>query len=93
MKASVAIDPEKNTSLLKHYEGWNKYSDKLKYALHLKLIKTGNFMTDSETRSSACVERSGFDSGWMDDSTVANKLGMFLCVPLTRPTKRGWLTH
>ena len=40
--------------------------------------KTGNFVTASETTSSASVTKSGFEDGWTEDSMVANKLGMFM---------------
>ena len=36
VQALVARDPEKITPLMQHYEGLNKHSDKLKFALQLK---------------------------------------------------------
>ncbi len=32
----------------------------------------------SETHSSALVEKTGFEDGWMEDSMVANKLGLLM---------------
>ena len=55
MKALVASGPEKTIPLMQHYEGFTRYTDKLKFALQLKLDTTGNFMTASETHASACV--------------------------------------
>ena len=49
LNALAAIDPERTTPLMKHYEGLTKYSDKLKFALQLSLDRTGSFMTDIET--------------------------------------------
>ena len=43
LKAWVAGDPKKNTSLLKHYEGLQKYFDKLEFALQLKLDRACSF--------------------------------------------------
>ena len=56
LKALVASDPEQNNSRLQHYEGLRNNADKLNFALHVKLDKTGNFMTDTSTHSSACVD-------------------------------------
>ena len=66
LNALMARAPEKNTYRLKHNEGLTKYSDKLKSALQLQMDKIGNFMTDSATHSSASVEKSGFEEGWME---------------------------
>ena len=74
----MASDTEKNAPLMKRYEGLTKHSDKLKFALQLKLDKTGNFMTASETHSAASVDKTGFEVGWMEDSMVASKLGMLI---------------
>ena len=35
-------------------------------------------MTDTETHSSASVDKTGFEDGWMEDSMVANKLGLLM---------------
>ena len=78
MNAFAASDPEGNTHLLKHCERLAKYSEKLKFALPLWLDRTGSCMTASETHSSACVDKSGFEDGWMEDSMVANKLGLLM---------------
>ena len=43
LKALVASDPEKNTPLMKHYEGLAKHSDKLRFALQLKLDRIFQF--------------------------------------------------
>ena len=42
------------------------------------LDKTGGLMTASETHASASVEKTGFDVGGMEDSMVANKLGLLM---------------
>ena len=42
LNALVAIDPEKNTPLMQHYEGLTKHSDNIKFALQLQLDKTGS---------------------------------------------------
>ena len=78
LKASVAIDPEKNTSLLKHYGGLKKYLAKLKFALQLKLDRIGSVMTASETHASASADKAGFEDGWMDDSMVASSIGLLM---------------
>ena len=57
-------------------QGLATHSDKLKFALQLKLDRAGSFMTDFETQSSSSVEKTGFEDVWMDDSLVANKFGM-----------------
>ena len=74
----MASDPDQNTPLTKRYEGLTKYNGKLKFALQLKLDMTGNFMTATETRSSASVENTGFEDGLMEDFMVANKLGLIM---------------
>ena len=56
LKALVASDPENNTPLMKHCEGLTKHSDKLRFALPLKLDRAGNFITDAETQSIASLE-------------------------------------
>ena len=48
---------------MNHYEGITRNNDKLKFALQLKLDKTGNIMIDSETHSSAPVEKTGLEDG------------------------------
>ena len=65
LTALLASDPENKTSLMKQYEGLTKYSDKLTFALHRKLDKAGNFMTATETHSSAFARKTGF-GGWLD---------------------------
>ena len=46
-----------STPFMKHYEGLSKHSDKLKFALQLKLDRISSFMTASETHSIASVEK------------------------------------
>ena len=42
---------------MQHTEGLTKYTDNVKFALQLKLDRTGSFMTASETHLSASVEK------------------------------------
>ena len=79
--ACVASDPDNDTPLMKHEKGLTKYSGKLKFALHLKLGKTQNFTNATETHSNASVETAGFEDGWMEESMVANKLGLLMWSP------------
>ena len=78
LNALVAIDPQKHTHLLKHLEGFPKYSDKLKFDLQLKLNSPGNFMTDSERHASASVHKPDLKDGLMEDSMVARKIGLLM---------------
>ncbi|MFM7987871.1 MAG: hypothetical protein ACKPKO_52020, partial [Candidatus Fonsibacter sp.] len=63
----VASDPEHNTTFTKHYERLTRNVDKLKFALQLKLDRSGSVMAATETHSSSCVEN-GYEEGSMEDS-------------------------
>ena len=78
LKMLVATSPEKNKQLLDHYEGLRKYSDKLNFALQLKLDRTGSFMTATETHPTESADKHGFEDGWLEDSMVAHKLGLLM---------------
>ncbi|MFM7987660.1 MAG: hypothetical protein ACKPKO_50940, partial [Candidatus Fonsibacter sp.] len=63
---------------MQDYKGFKVYSDKLKFALQAKLDRIGTFIFDSQTLSSVCVDTLGVEYGWMEDSIVANKLGLLM---------------
>jgi hypothetical protein len=72
-KALMASDPNNNKHLFEHYEGPSKYSDKLNFALQLRPDRFVIFMTATEAHCNACVDKSGFENGWMTEFMVANK--------------------
>ena len=76
LNSLVAANPSKNQHLLEHYEGLRKHSDKLSFALQLKVDREGSFLTATETHSTATVDKAGFEDGWLEDSIVASKLGL-----------------
>ena len=78
LKRLVTQDPVKNKKLLDHYESLKGYSAKLTFALQLKVDKDGSFMTATETHSTASMDKSGFEDGWLEDSMVASKLGLLM---------------
>ena len=73
LKRLVAQDPVKNKNLLDHYESLKGYSAKLNFALQLKVDRDGSFMTATEVHSTASMDKSGFEDGWLEDSIVASK--------------------
>ena len=54
------------------------YSAKLNFALQLKVDRDGSFMTATEVHSTASMDKSGFEDGWLEDSMVASKLGLLM---------------
>ena len=78
LKRLVAQDPVKNKKLLDHYESLKGYSAKLNFALQLKVDRDGSFMTATEVHSTASMDKSGFEDGWLEDSMVASKLGLLM---------------
>ena len=68
--------------------GLTKHNDTIKFALQLQLDKTGNFMTATETHASACMEKTGFEDGWIEDSMVANKIGLLMWSTVKIHTER-----
>ena len=75
-----------------HYESLNGYSAKPNFALQLKLDRDGNFTTATEVRNTASMGKSGFGDGWLEDSMVANKLGLLMW-STDKVHKRSWLTN
>jgi hypothetical protein len=78
LKWLVAQGPVNNNKLLDHYESLKGYSAKLNFALQLKVDRDGSFMTATEVHSTASMDKSGFEDGWIEDSMVANKLGLLM---------------
>jgi hypothetical protein len=78
LKRLVTQDQAKNQHLLDHYESLKGYSAKLNFALQLKVDRDGSFMTATETHSTAALDKSGFEDGWLEDSMVASKLGLLM---------------
>ena len=54
------------------------YSAKLNFALQLKVDRDGSFMSATEVHNTTSMDKSGFEDGWLEDSMVANKLGLLM---------------
>jgi hypothetical protein len=71
----VAIDPKKNKHLLEHYEGLHKYAGKL---IATETGNTGDVYDCKMRRTPVPLWKPGLEDGWMEESTVANKLGLLM---------------
>jgi hypothetical protein len=91
LKRLVAQDPVKNKKLLDHDESLKGYSAKLNFALQLKVDRDGSFMTATEVHSTASMDKSGFEDGWLEDQWLPASLACS-CGALTRCTGRSWMT-
>ncbi len=54
------------------------YSAKLNFAPQVKVDRAGSCMTATEAHSTASMDKSGFEDGWLGDSMVASKLGLLM---------------